>query len=124
MDTSPLSEYLMLTFIKDRGYVSNHELSQEARLWMDYFKRISFVSSKVMLVPDLPFLASGQTCYFLTVEGNRQIDVLREMCSSESDKSSFEKAKHSVSGMLLEKAKSLFEDVATNVISTLITRGL
>lgn len=34
------------------------------------------MSASVKLVPGLPFLASGQTCYALTILGHRRLEAL------------------------------------------------
>ena len=118
MDTSLEAEFLMLGFLAGRGYVAKYELSEEARLWMAHFVEERYVSASVKLVPGLPFLASGQTCYALTILGHRRLKALQK------ERAAIGEQKHPVSGVLLRKAGELFERVTADVISAALLRGL
>lgn len=116
MDVSEEAELLMLRLVEGRRFVSRLELTEEGRKWMGWLAEEGFVRAKVRLVEGVPLLASGQTCYSITIPGRRRIvEIEKRLREAEP----LRRAGCAVAGLVTGAARAALEALVAEAVSGL-----
>lgn len=116
MDVSEEAELLMLRLVEGRRFVCRLELTEEGREWMGWLAEEGFVRAGVRLVEGLPLLASGQTCYSITIPGRRRIaEIEKRLREAEP----LRRAGRAVAGLVTGAARVALEALVAEAVSGL-----